>query len=205
MLREPFLARTASQSVPDLERAQPVAAVRTEPAVFSEVFRAHAGYALQLLRHLGVREADVEDVAQEVFVVVHAQLATFEGRSTLKTWICGITLRKASEYRRKAYHRRERLGREVEDEISAATQERGLEQSEQARQLREALARLPEKQVQVFVLYEVEELSMQEIAQALGCPRFTAYTRLYAARRAVREYFASASPTANPKTRERQR
>src|SRR3954470_5698980 len=74
---------------------------------FVDVFRAHGAYVLGLLRRLGVREADVEDVAQEVFVVVHAQLAGFEGRSSLRTWICGICVRKVSEYRRKVYRRRE--------------------------------------------------------------------------------------------------
>lgn len=160
---------------------------------FAEVFHAHAGYVLGLLQHLGVRDADIEDVAQEVFVVVHAQLAAFEGRSSLKTWICGISLRKASEYRRKAYRRRERLTDGLEGARAAlpSDQEETIEQSRVAERLKRALASLSEKQLQVFVLFEIEELSMAEISEALACPRFTAYTRLYAARRAVRAFFAA--------------
>jgi len=45
---------------------------------------------LGFVRRLGVHEREVEDVAQEVFVIVHRQLPAFEGRSTLKTWVCGI-------------------------------------------------------------------------------------------------------------------
>jgi RNA polymerase sigma-70 factor (ECF subfamily) len=194
------LAKPASQVV-DLDRAAAVPAAAAPRVELAEVFRAHAGYVLQLLRRLGVREADIEDVGQEVFVVVHAQLAAFEGRSTLKTWICGITLRKASEYRRKAYHRRERLGTELEEESSAADPERALEQGQRAKRLQNALARLPEKQLHVFVLFEVEELSMAEVAQVLGCPRFTAYTLLYAARRALRELFTRAEAEAKESRR----
>jgi RNA polymerase sigma-70 factor (ECF subfamily) len=161
---------------------------------FVDVFRAYGAYVLGLLRRFGVREADVEDVAQEVFVVVHAQLAGFEGRSTLKTWICGICVRKVSEYRRKA-HRRHEIAVAVvpERETLSDQQEVQLEQKQQAELLQRGLSRLSEKQLQVFVLYEIEELSMAEVARALGCPRFTAYTRLHAARRAMRAFLERAA------------
>jgi RNA polymerase sigma-70 factor (ECF subfamily) len=159
---------------------------------FADVFQAQAAYVLRLLRRLGVREADVEDVAQEVFLVVHARLPAFEGRSTLKTWICGICLRKTSEYRRKAYRRREHATASVSEQPSPSTQERQLEQNEQAALLKQGLTQLSEKQLQVFVLYEIEELPMAEVARAIGCPRFTAYTRLHAARRVLRAFLGAA-------------
>lgn len=166
----------------------PLAAQPTTAHGFAEVFESHAAYVLQLLRRLGVREADLEDVAQEVFVVVHAQLPGFEGRSSLKTWICGIALRKSSEYRRKAYQRRERLLPDaLEAQRTEADQETRLERDQRALELERALAQLPEKQLHVFVLYEIEELAMSEVASAVGCPRFTAYARLRAARRALRD------------------
>ena len=62
---------------------------------FADVFAEHGAYVLCLLERLGVHAADVEDVAQEVFLTVHKKLPSFEGRSCLKTWICGICLRKA--------------------------------------------------------------------------------------------------------------
>jgi len=61
----------------------------TEGADFAEIFRAHAPRVWRALRRLGVREADVEDLCQEVFVVVHRKLPAFEGRSALSTWIYG--------------------------------------------------------------------------------------------------------------------
>jgi RNA polymerase sigma-70 factor (ECF subfamily) len=162
-------------------------------ATFTDVFRTYAIYVLGLLRRLGIREADVEDVAQEVFVVVHAHLAGFEGRSTLKTWISGICVRKVSEYRRKAHRRREVMLAVVpEREALSDQQEQELEQKQQAALLQQALSRLTERQFEVFVLYEIEELSMAEVAQAVGCLRFTAYTRLHAARRAMRVFLEQA-------------
>ena len=56
---------------------------------FPEVYEAHAATVLRTLRRLGVRDGDVEDVAQEVFVVVHRKLPEFAGRSSLKTWVVG--------------------------------------------------------------------------------------------------------------------
>lgn len=57
---------------------------------FEKIYEAHASRVLRALRRLGVREADLEDVAQEVFVVVHRKLPEFAGRSSLKTWLFGI-------------------------------------------------------------------------------------------------------------------
>jgi RNA polymerase sigma-70 factor (ECF subfamily) len=168
-------------------------AVSAAPAAdFTSVFAEYAGYVLGLVRRLGVRDADVEDVAQEVFIVVHAQLAGFEGRSTLKTWICGICVRKVSEYRRRAHRRHEVMPVSLPERGVDADQHGRLERSEQAALLQRGLSQLDEKLLAVFVLYEVEELPMVEVARALGCPRFTAYTRLYAARRALRRFLEHA-------------
>lgn len=155
---------------------------------FAQVFQTHAAYVLGLLGRLGVPSADIEDVAQDVFVTIHQKLPGFEGRSSLKTWVCGICLRKASEYRRRAYRRREVLVAESTERGAVSEQpDVAALRSERARHLQSALDSLPEAQMQVFVLYEIEELPMADVARAVGCPRFTAYTRLRAARRAIRE------------------
>jgi RNA polymerase sigma-70 factor (ECF subfamily) len=170
-------------------RAHDVPLGSSAALTFAQVFGGYGGYVLGLLRRLGVADADVEDVAQEVFLTVHAKLPEFEGRSQVKTWVCGICLRKAAEYRRKAYRRRE-LPSDLEPigvEISGADD--SLLRKQRAKLLLAALARLPDKQREVFVLYELEELPILEIARMLGCPRFTVYTRLRTARAAVRAFF----------------
>jgi RNA polymerase sigma-70 factor (ECF subfamily) len=156
-------------------------------ASFREVFSRYAPYVLGLVRRLGVRDAEVEDVAQEVFIVVHRQLPQFEGRSSVKTWLCGITLRTVANHRRKVMRRREasfEASGELQIEADQATL---LERRDDASTLQHALDRLSPKLREVFVLYEIEELPMADVARSLGCPRFTAYTRLHAARAALRQ------------------
>jgi RNA polymerase sigma-70 factor (ECF subfamily) len=157
--------------------------------VFRAVFREHASSVWRALRRLGVREADVEDVAQEVFVVVHRRLPEFEGRSTLRTWLYGICVRAASDHRRRAHIRREQPSEGLAEERQSAPQLAELERAQARAWLDDALEGLDDDKRAVFVLYEIEELTMPEIAEALGCPLKTAYARLYAARDRVQAVF----------------
>lgn len=181
------------QSRPGDGTELPARATRPRPAElrFDQIFHAYAPYVLGLLRRLGVGEADVEDVAQEVFTAVHQRLPEFEGRSTLKTWICGIALRRAADYRRKAHRRRETVTAELEQPAEAGQLSR-VQSTQEVELLRAGLAGLGDKLRDVFVLYEVEELPMADVARILGCNLFTGYTRLRTARRRIREHFEQA-------------
>ncbi len=152
---------------------------------FEQVFSQHAAYAWRVLRRFGVPERDVADVCQDVFLVVYRKLADFEGRSSLKTWIYGICARSAADYRKRAHRRYETLDHTRIEPWVHENQSRDLEARQTAAVLDEALCGLTEDKRSIFVLYELEELSMPEIASALGCPLKTAFTRLYAARRQV--------------------
>ena len=151
----------------------------------AEIFREHAPFVWRGLRRLGIPESDVEDVCQEVFVVVHRKLGEFEGRSSLRTWIYGICARTASDYRRSGRVRRE----VVTDAPPEISHEGGQHDAVALRQARATLDRildeLDDDKRSVFVLYEIEELTMAEVAEALGCPLQTAYSRLHAARKVV--------------------
>jgi RNA polymerase sigma-70 factor (ECF subfamily) len=151
----------------------------------AEIFQQHAPFVWRALRRLGVPESDVEDVCQEVFVVVHRRLRDFEGRSSLRTWIYGICTRTASDYRRSGRVRREI----VTDTPPDAPQEGAQQEVVALRQARQKLDRildtLDDDKRAVFVLYEIEELTMSEVAEAVGCPLQTAYSRLHAARKIV--------------------
>jgi RNA polymerase sigma-70 factor (ECF subfamily) len=156
-------------------------------ARFRDVFRENAPFVWRVLRRLGVREADVEDLCQEVFVIVHKKLPDFEGRSSVRTWIYGIALRVASDHRRRAHVRREEATGAVPEERLSAPQLRELERERAKAMLDEALAELDDDKRAVFVLYEIEQLDMKEVAEAVGCPLQTAYSRLHAARKRVTE------------------
>jgi len=173
-----------------LERAIPELAAGS---AFEPVFREFAPYVLRVLPRLGVAARDVEDVAQDVFVAVHRGLPTFERRSSLKTWVYGICIRTASNYRDRAHRRYERLDGELQERherIDTFTPARALESQRALQRLDAALARLGQAQRGVFVLHEIEGLGVREIAEALGCSKFTVYTRLYAAQSHVRQALA---------------
>jgi RNA polymerase sigma-70 factor (ECF subfamily) len=153
----------------------------------TSLFREHAPYVWRALRRLGVRDADAEDVCQEVFVVVHRRLGDFQGRSNVRTWIYGIAVRTASDYRRRASNRREVPTEAPPDELSRDDPHDTLSQRQRRATLDRLLDELDEDKRAVFVLYEIEELPMSEIAVAVGCPLQTAYSRLHAARQKVTE------------------
>jgi RNA polymerase sigma-70 factor (ECF subfamily) len=165
--------------------ARPFAAPTTDvksdssaPGCLREAVRQYARYVIGLLGRLGVAAADVEDVAQEVYLAIHAQLGSAEARTSFKTWLCGVCRHKAADYRRKRA-RREQLANARPAEPAQETESpQGLLLKQEAKEvLRRALARLPDEQLEVFVLHAIEDLSMKDVASLVGCPVDTAYTR----------------------------
>jgi RNA polymerase sigma-70 factor, ECF subfamily len=165
-----------------LDPAEGPAAAEGAPS-FEEVFAEHAPLVWRALRRLGVAEPDVEDACQQVFITVHRRLASFSGRSALSTWIYGICVRTAASHRRGQRRRREELMATLPETVADAPQLVELERRHALAVADEVLDGLDDEKRAVFVLYEVEELSMKEVAEAVGCPLQTAYARLYAARR----------------------
>lgn len=158
------------------------------PPDFDLLFESHCDFAWRALCRHGVAERDLEDQCQEVFVVVHRNLARFEGRSSLKTWIYAICRRVAANYRARAAVGREMLVLTAQDDVPSPVGAAGqpfeqLATKEGLALLEALLGHLPAERREVFLLYEVEGMSMREVAEALECPEDTAYSRLYAARR----------------------
>ena len=150
----------------------------------TEMFREHGRYAFRLLRRLGVHEADVDDVLQEVFVVVHRKLSEFDPTRSRRAWVYGICVRLAASHRRTRRNRRELpVEQESEPMDDAATPLELVEARKKLAFLDSMLAELPDPKREVFVLHVIEELPMHEVAEALGCPLHTAYTRFYAAKK----------------------
>jgi RNA polymerase sigma-70 factor (ECF subfamily) len=151
---------------------------------FDAVFDAHGPYVMRTLRCLGVPANELDDACQEVFVVVHRRLPELSSPSALKAWLYGICLRRALARRRAAARRREEsIGEDTR--TVAADQEESVERRERLARALSILESLSDEKRAVFVLYEVEQLTMIEIAEVVGCPMQTAYARLYAARREV--------------------
>jgi RNA polymerase sigma-70 factor (ECF subfamily) len=147
---------------------------------FEAVYDCHFQSVWRTLRRLGVPDAQLDDAAQDVFVVVHRKLATFSSGS-VRNWIYAISLRVASDYRKRATrHRCVPLSEEITDGRPGPGRLSELEES--IRLLRALLGRLDDKRRTVFVLSELEQLTIPEIAEVLGVNLNTAYARLRAAR-----------------------
>ena len=164
-------------------RMEPSGRPPTPP--FPEVYRAHFRFVWRTLARLGVREADRMDVCQNVFIVVHRQLPGFEARSELTTWLFSICRLVVKDYLQSAPIRLE-VAVDAGDLAGRAgctdSPLRRLDSKELGRTLEGILDKLPEKLRLVFVLFELDEMSGEDIARLLEVPVGTVRSRLRLAR-----------------------
>lgn len=155
---------------------------------FEELYRRHFEFVWRTLRHLGVRTADLPDVTQEVFIVVHRRLPEFEHRAMVTSWLFRICMNAARNQGRRAHVRREQLDPDalegVVGELPNPTS--GLEEREDRVLFDTALASMSMEQRAVFVLFEIVGLKGPDLAETLEIPLPTAYSRLRLAREAFR-------------------
>ena len=150
------------------------------------VYETHFRYVWRCLRSLGVRDSQLEDALQDVFIVVQRRLPEFDGRFELRTWLYAISLRIARKYRDRAHREPSSLeaAREQTPELPAAPEvsaDAALSR-ERLALARRALSALDDDKREIFVLARVEQMSAPEIAEVLGIPLNTVYSRLRAAR-----------------------
>ncbi|HEV3192068.1 MAG TPA: sigma-70 family RNA polymerase sigma factor [Polyangiaceae bacterium] len=162
---------------------------------FAPIYESYFSFVWRSARRLGVHESQVDDVVQEIFVVVHRQLVEFEGRSSIKTWLFGITLNVVRAYRRTLRTRpphaptaASRIDPESLTDATGGPHEAALK-AEAARLVDRILDGLDDDKRAVFILSELEQLGAPEIASALEIPVNTVYSRL----RLARQEFAAAA------------
>jgi RNA polymerase sigma-70 factor (ECF subfamily) len=148
----------------------------------------HWDFVSRLVRNLGVWDADVEDAAQQVFMTLDAKLAAVvTGRERAFLAACAVHV--AARHRRLRGRRREVSDDGIWDLPSFGQgPDAALERRQQLERLDSILSRMSEEQRDVFVLYEIEELTMAEIAEVLSIPPGTVASRL----RRAREIFEGA-------------
>lgn len=158
----------------------------------TRIYQANADFVWRSLQRLGVRDPDLDDVLQEVFVVVHQRLHTYDGTAKMTTWLFGICLRVVSAYRRRGFRRRETSVAEPPEptDRTSITPEQDLAAAESRRRLDLLLDELDLEKRAVFVMFEVDEMPCEEIAQILGVPVGTVYSRLHAARKSFQKALA---------------
>ena len=178
-----FEASAASTPVPSLK----------------ELYEAEFSFVWRNLRRLGVREMDLRDAAQDVFVVVHRRLAEFEGRSSIRWWLYCVVKRVASQARRTQRRR------EIPDPADADELEAGLAGPDESAERAEAFAlfaslldELDEEQRDIVILADLEECTAPEIASMLDCNVNTVYSRLRLGRAKLRSAFERSRTRSEP-------
>ena len=155
---------------------------------FTNTFRSEISFVCRSLRRLGVADRDVEDLAHETFLTLHRRRDDWDRSRPLRPWLFGISYRVASDYRRKSSHRHERFAEHIEiaDTARAADQEIAAQQDRQL--VLDALEAIELDRRAVFIMHELNEVPVKEVAEALDIPVFTVYSRL----RVAREEFTAA-------------
>ncbi len=143
----------------------------------------HFDFIWRFLLRLGVGEADAEDLAQQVFLVLnaHRDAAT---SGTVRAYLVGVARRIASTYRRSQRRRRDVVADDTPDQTDVSPSPEELADRGRAAVVLDRIleTRMTEAEREVFVLFEIEELSMSEIAGALAIPSGTVASRLRRAR-----------------------
>jgi RNA polymerase sigma-70 factor (ECF subfamily) len=152
---------------PDVDASSPT-------PTLEEAYAAHFDAVWGYLRRVGVHEADRDDLAQEVFLTVHRRLPTYDHARPLRPWVIGICARVVLHYWRSARRRpAEPTAPPVLDRAAGNDPDH-----ERRLLLAQLLSTLKPEQRALFVLYELEGLTVPEIAELYGEPINTISSRL---------------------------
>lgn len=174
--------RVTTPDRPDDEKALVLSAQRGELEAFSELVRRHQRRAYAVARAIVTTHEDAEDAVQDAFLHAYRALHRFLPDQAFGAWLHRIVANASLDITRR------RKVRDADDlpETIASPFRDPAESDELRRRLRDALARLPERQRSVIVLHDVEGFKHSEIGKLLGIPEGTARSDLHYARSALR-------------------
>ncbi|MDX6457157.1 MAG: hypothetical protein QOE55_854 [Acidobacteriaceae bacterium] len=194
------------------DEAQIIASiVRGETHLFHDLIRPYERSVYAMVLSMLQNEADAEDAAQEAFLKAYRNLAKFRAESKFSTWLISIALNEArSKLRQKKSLKIESLdaGSEEDGHVSPVilrdwreVPSEALERKEVRRMIQLAVADLPGIYREIFLLRDVEELSVNESAEALGISVASVKVRLHRARMMLQKTLAPQLKQVNPKRR----
>lgn len=129
-----------------------------------------------------------EDIFQDVFLKANNSLHTFQGNSSVKTWLIRITINTCKDYLKSAYHRHTvPMDEFVEDNISTEDDFSKVERQETQQSVKEAVMELPEHYKDVIMCVYFQEMTMDQASQMLGIPVGTIKSRLTRAKEKLKE------------------
>jgi RNA polymerase sigma-70 factor (ECF subfamily) len=168
------------------------------------LFREYAGFVASFLHRLGAREADLEDLVQDVFMTAHRKGGYLPGAASPTTFLARIALEARLQSRRQSI----RWQRSQSEGLSSltlgadpATPESLLAMQRAAQNMQRALDTMEPGARAVFVLFELEGQSCDQIAAGLELKVGTVYSRLHTARKAFHAHVAHGAHGAQPNAR----
>jgi RNA polymerase sigma-70 factor (ECF subfamily) len=195
------LNRVAPPNVDPLEVQLVERAAAGDRDARSELFARHRDAAFRVALRITGSNQDALDVVQDGFIKAFERLADFERASGFGTWLLRIVTNQALDHLRR---RKVRLAVSLDADEDGAPVARvagdedppgeRLEQREQADRLQRAIDDLPPEQRSAFALYASGDMTYGQIAEIVGVPVGTVMSRLYHARRRLREALADLAP-----------
>ena len=172
------------------------AAAGGDGGAFHTLVDRHADGLFRAALSMSPSRADAEELLQETFLGAFKSASRFDGRAGVKTWLNSILIRQAAKgWRRGSRHRKVKSIQPSDQtehlDDPALTSGTSAQQSDQKMDIMAALKQLPSDQQEIIVLREIQGLSYEEIASALGVPRGTVDSRLHRARAELRRRLSS--------------
>lgn len=153
---------------------------RAKAAAYEALYARHQRLVAGVCRRVCRSAADVDDAVQETFVAAFRYLDTFRGECAFSTWLARIAMRTAVRVVAK-----QPMHEELEESQRDPSHGQLAEASSSAVLAGQLLRRLPQDTQLVLVLFAIEGLAHAEIAEILGVPVGTVWSRLHAARKAA--------------------
>jgi RNA polymerase sigma-70 factor (ECF subfamily) len=159
---------------------------KERPDPLDELYERHAADVKRWARRLAGPRADLEDLLHDVFVIGIRRRFTFRGEGSIKTWLFRITHHVVRNRMRRGFVRN-LIFRRHKDEIaggapSPATPHEEIERRERHVRLYQALDQLPDSYRTTLILYEIDGLSGEEVADLTGVSLGTVWVRLHRGR-----------------------
>jgi RNA polymerase sigma-70 factor (ECF subfamily) len=181
---EPVQATSSASSHPEagapLERSSEVMP-ETVPPSFDAIYRESHSFVRRKLWWLGIERHDLDDLTQDVFLVVYRRLPSYDPHFAMKAWLGGIAWRVARNHQGRVLRRGEEALPEEGEGAAFASLELSpaqvVAQAERSVRFRGIVQRLAPDLRVIFVMHEMEEIPMSEIAEALEIPLGTAWSR----------------------------
>ena len=178
-----------------LVKSEPTARRESSVDALDQLYDTYAGDVMRWARRLAGPAADIEDIAHDVFVIALRRAFTFQGGASVRTWLFRITHHVVRNRTRRGFLRGLLFNRRRDEMMAAlpapATPHQELERREEHQRLYRALDRLPDSYRTAIILYDIEGLPSDEIAELTGVNVGTIWVRLHRGRAKLFEHLTS--------------